>query len=137
MADQKAEMTSATEPPAPPAPPNSIRWVGGIVRPRGFQHNGKPMHLAVWMTSGGMLLDVAVVSGEGPALLRRMFDEQLQRRDTGERPSKITVWPSVKAAFQDVSFPAVEANKDEFLRIVVEDQCDFGHLPHAAPVRAG
>ncbi len=33
--------------------------------------------------------------------------------------------------------PVVETRKDEFLKVVVEDQCDFGHLPHDAPVRAG
>lgn len=95
------------------------------------------MQLAVWMTSAGTLLDIAVVSGKGPALLRRMLDEQLQQRGTRERPSKITVWPSVKAAFRDVSFPVVETSKDELLKVVVDDQCDCGHLPHAAPVRAG
>lgn len=136
-ADHKAEMTSATDTTPPLAPPAPIRWVGAVIRPRGFRHNGKPMHLAVWMTSGGTLLDVAVVSGKGPTLLRRMLDEQLQRRDTSERPSKITVWPSVKASFRDMSFPVVETRKDEFLKVVVEDQCSFGHLPHDAPVRAG
>jgi len=131
-------MTPATNPSPPPnSPPRPIRWVGGVIRPRGFRHNGKPMHLAVWITRGGMLLDVAVVSSQGPALLRRMLDEQLQRRDTNERPTNITVWPSVKAAFRDMSFPVVETRKDEFLRVVVEDQCDCGHLPSAAPVRAG
>lgn len=130
-------MTQLQDSASPSPPPKPVRWVGGIIRPRGFRHNGKPMHLAAWMTSCGRLLDVAVVSGKGPAVLRRMLDEQLQRRDTSERPSKITVWPSVKAAFRDVSFPVVETNKDEFLKVVVEDHCDFGHLPHDAPVRAG
>jgi len=115
--------------------PSPVRWVGGIVNPRGFRQGGKPMRLAVWMTSGGTLVDTAIVTGHGPTVLRRMLDEQLARVEADRRPSHVRVWPSVKAAFRDLSFPTVEVEKDLFLKVVVEDQCSFGHLPHDAPVR--
>ena len=95
------------------------------------------MRLAVWMESGGSLLDVAIVGAKGPALLRKMFETQLLRVGASKRPTRVTVWPSVKKAFADLAFPTLEVRKDEFLRVVVEDQCSFGHLPGGLPVRTG
>mgnify|MGYP000238488656 CR=1 FL=1 len=89
------------------------------------------------MAPGGMLVDTAIVSARGPALLRRMLDAQLLHVEGHKRPTRVTVWPSVEKAFRDLSFPQVEVRKDEFLEVVVEDQCSFGHLPHGVPVRAG
>ena len=85
----------------------------------------------------GTILDVAVVSANGPALLRQMLDTQLRRADGARRPSRVAVWPSVETAFRDLAFPEVRVEKDEFLKVVVEDQCCFGNLPHGVPVRAG
>ena len=127
---------TSNDTPTSPAP-HPIRWVGGIIRPRGFRREGKPLRLAVWMAPVGTLLDVAIVSARGPAVLRQMLDAQLLRADAHARPSKITVWPSVEKAFRDLSFPEVEVRKDAFLKVVVEDQCSFGHLPHGARVCAG
>jgi hypothetical protein len=115
----------------------SVRWVGGIIRPQGFKHEAKPLRLAVWMTSGGTLLDAAIVSARGPALLRQMLDAQLLRAKADARPGRVTVWPSAAKPFRELAFPRVEVRKDEFLKVVVEDQCSFGHLPEGLPVRAG
>ncbi len=95
------------------------------------------MRLAVWMTSSGRLLDVAIVERHGPFLLRVMLDEQLMLAKEQERPCEVVVWPSVAAAFRTMRFPAVIVEKAMFLKTVVEDQCDFGHLPHGVPARAG
>lgn len=94
------------------------------------------MRLAAWMTSGGTLIDAAIVVRNGPAVLRAMLDEQLLVTETARRPAEIVVWPGTKSAFRDVSFPSVIVRRDEFLRVVVEDLCDFGQLPHGAPARA-
>ena len=40
----------------------------------GVPAHGKPLRLTAWMTHGGMLVDAAIVSARGPALLRRMLD---------------------------------------------------------------
>ncbi len=94
------------------------------------------MRLAVWMTSAGTLIDAAIVVRNGPAVLRAMLDEQLLIADASGRPSDVVVWPGTKSAFRDLSFPAVTVRRDEFLRTVVEDLCDFGQLPHGSPARA-
>ena len=113
-----------------------VRWVGGVLRPYGFKHAGKPMRLAAWMTSAGTLIDAAIVVRNGPTVLRAMLDEQLLIAEASRRPSEVVVWPGTKSAFRDLSFPSVTVRRDEFLRTVVEDLCDFGQLPHGAPARA-
>ncbi len=114
-----------------------VAWVGGIVHLRGFRHAGRPMRIAAWMTSSGTLLDAAIVDRNGPTLLRTMLDELTFIAPSGERPTELLVWPAVKSAFKELEFPRVEVLKDEFLRIVVDDHADAGHLPHGLPVRAG
>ena len=88
------------------------------------------------MTSAGSPIDAAIVVRNCPTMLRTMLDEQLLIADASRRPVEVVVWPSTKAAFRELVFPAVPVRRDEFLRTVVEDLCNFGRLPHGVPVWA-
>lgn len=111
------------------------RWIGGVVRPRGFVHDGKPMRLAVWITHDGTLIDACIVRGHGPTLLRDLLDEVLALAPPEERATELVVWPAVAKAFADLEFPQVEVRRDEFLRIVVEDLADAGQVPQGLRTR--
>ena len=115
-------------------PTPSIRWIGGVVRPRGCKHRGKPMRLAAWIDSAGSVLGAAIVEGHGPTVLREMLDELLVTVADERRPQRLTVWPSVHAAFSDLEYPTVIVERDDFLTVVIEDEADFGHR---LPTRTG
>jgi hypothetical protein len=113
----------------------SIRWIGGVIRPRGILHRGKPMRVAAWIDPSGSLVGAAIVEGHGPTVLRELLDEQLLRTEAAQRPNELVVWPSVRAAFHGLEFPTVIVEQDGFLSVVVEDLADFGRIPGDLPVR--
>lgn len=118
-----------------PAAPT--RWIGGVVRPRGCKHCGKPMRVAAWIDSAGSLLAAAIVEGHGPTVLRELLDQRLAEIDDERRPATLTVRPSERTAFSDLEYPAVTIARDDFLIVVIEDQADFGWIPGRLPVRTG
>jgi hypothetical protein len=115
----------------------SIRWIGGVIRPRGLQHRGKPMRVAAWIDQSGSLVGAAIVEGHGPTVLRELLDEQLLRTEAARRPNELVVWPSVRAAVRGLEYPTVTVEHDGFLSVVVEDLADFGQIPGGLPVRVG
>ncbi|PRQ04185.1 hypothetical protein ENSA5_10230 [Enhygromyxa salina] len=117
--------------------PRAIQWIGGVVRPRGFRHRGKPMRVAVWIDRAGSIVSAAIVEGHGPSVLRELLEEQLAQTEAAKRPSELVVWPNVRAAFRGLEYPAVVVEHDAFLTVVVEDQADFGRIPGTLPVRVG
>lgn len=120
--------------PSPRAP--EIRWIGGVVRVPGLSHAGKPMRVAAWITRAGQVLGAAIVEGHGPSLLREMLAELLARTDAQHRPSKVVVWPSVRAAFRDMEFPPVTVDKEMFLSVVIGDHADVGFRALPLTVRS-
>lgn len=133
MPSKHPTSTAASPSPLTPAP----RWIGGVVRPRGFRHQGKPMRVAAWIDSGGSLLAAAIVEGHGPTVLRQLLDELLITVDDEQRPRGLTVWPSAGASFSNLEYPVVSLERDRFLTVVIEDEADDGQIPGYLPVRAG
>jgi hypothetical protein len=115
----------------------SIRWIGGVIRPRGLLHRGKPMRVAAWIDQSGSLVGAAIVEGHGPTVLRELLDEQLLQTEPDQRPNELVVWPSVRAAFHGLEYPTVSFERDRFLTVVVEDLADFGQIPAGLRVRVG
>jgi hypothetical protein len=113
----------------------AIRWIGGVVRPHGLKHRGKPMRVAAWIDSSGSVVAAAIVDGHGPTVLRELFEERLAQTESGKRPGELVVWPSVRAAFRGLEYPAVLVERDTFLTVVIEDQADCGWIPGGLPVR--
>lgn len=111
-----------------------VRWIGGVVQPRGLRRDGKPLRVAAWITSGGVVLEAADVDGHGPTVLREMLNELLATTTEDKRPGRITVWPSVRAAFRDIEYPHVVVERDRFLTVVIEDDADAG-FPWGLSVR--
>jgi hypothetical protein len=115
----------------------SETWIGGVCGLHGFKHAGKPMRVAAWMTSSGNVLGAAIVEAKGPAVLRQLFDELMESKASEELPARVIVWPSARAAFRDVVHPPVTVERNEFLRVVIEDQASFGRYPGELEVRRG
>jgi hypothetical protein len=114
----------------------STRWIGGVVRPHALRHRGKPMRVAAWADSSGVLIGAAIVEGHGPTVLRELFDELLGAVDAAARPSRLTVWPNSHVAFRGLEYPLLIVEHDPFLTLVVEDEADVGRIS-ALPVRVG
>lgn len=112
-------------------------WIGGVVRPRGCTHRGKPMRVAAWIDSAGTILSAAIVEGHGPTVLRELLDALLVEVGDQRRPQTLTVWPSERAAFSGLEYPVVTVERDTFLSLVIEDEADFGRIPGRLPTRSG
>lgn len=115
----------------------TIRWIGGIVRPHGCKHGGKPMRVAAWITSAGSLLGAAIVEGHGPTVLAALLTELLASTNADERPNELVVWPSARAAFAGLEYPPVVVERNNFLTVVIDDEVEFGHIPGRLSVRKG
>lgn len=115
----------------------SARWIGGIVRVRGFHRDGKPLRVAAWITRSGDVLDAVIVEGHGPSVLRELFCELLARAGAHRGPAEVVVWPSARAAFRDLQYPEIRVERDLFLSVVIEDQADAGFIPGRLAVRRG
>ncbi|PRP94593.1 hypothetical protein [Enhygromyxa salina] len=133
------DQTTATKPSltTPSSHARATRWTGGVIRPRGLRHRGKPMRVAAWIDRSGSIVAAAIVEGHGPTVLRELLEEQLSRTEAPQRPGEVVVWPSVRAAFRGLEYPAVIVEHDSFLTVVIEDHVDFGKIPGALPVRVG
>lgn len=121
----------------PPEGASKVTWIGGISNVSGFLHAGKRLRVAAWITASGHLLTAAIVEAKGPAVLRQLFSELMERLPSEELPTRVVVWPTARAAFRDVVYPPVTVEKNEFLRVVVEDQADAGMIPGNLEVRRG
>ena len=125
------------DPVAPVTPTRQIRWIGGVLRPHHCTYRGKPVRVAAWITSCGSLIGAAIVDGHGPTVLRELLTELLAEAPADKRPTQLTVWPSVRAAFRQVEYPPVHVERDEFLSVVIDDEVDAGQIPGRLPVRSG
>lgn len=121
----------------PPAGTSTMTWIGGVSNVSGLLHAGKRLRVAAWITASGHLLRAAIVEAKGPAVLRQLFDELMEGLSSEELPTRLIVWPTARAAFRDVVYPPVTVEKNEFLRVVVEDQADAGRIPGNLEVRRG
>ncbi len=120
-----------------PSPTRAIRWIGGIVRPRGCKYRGKPMRVAAWITDSGSIVAAAIVVGHGPTVLHELLGEQLARADEARRPTELVVSPMVCAAFLTIEYPPVFVEREPFLKLVIDDAADAGQIPGRLPIRRG
>lgn len=118
-----------------PVGSHSVRWTGAVVRVFNLLHQGKPMRVAAWMTHELSLACAAIVEGNGNAVLRQLLDEEIARLPPERRPTELVVWPSAKAAVRGSSLP-VTIQKNEFVRVILDDMSCAGTLRREIPVRA-
>jgi hypothetical protein len=121
----------------PVTQPQQVRWIGGVLRPRGCTYRGKPLRVAAWITSCGSLVGAAIVDGHGPTVLRELLTDLLTQAPEDRRPTQLVVWPSVRAAFRRFEYPPVSVEQDQFLSVVIGDEVDCGYIPGRLSVRSG
>ena len=93
------------------------------------------MRVAAWMTEELSLACAAIVEGNGNAVLRMLLDEELERLEPELRPTELVVWPSARSAVRGCGLP-VTVDKDEFVRVILDDMSCAGTLRRQIPVRA-
>jgi len=93
------------------------------------------MRVAAWMTDSLRLATAAIVEGNGNAVLRQLLDEERARLSVDEQPTELVVWPSARSAVRGVPLP-IKFEKDEFVKVLLDDMSCAGTLRRQIPVRA-